>query len=102
SSRDHRALHSFPTRRSSDLRIRAVNKLSWVGQRRCMPLSRIAGEGGPTAQRWEGESCRRRWVSSGGDFLTRLDRNGLEYLLKGRSEEHTSELQSQSNLVCRL
>src|SRR5688572_32474993 len=24
------------------------------------------------------------------------------YLLKGRSEEHTSELQSQSNLVCRL
>src|SRR2546430_4133988 len=24
------------------------------------------------------------------------------YLLKARSEEHTSELQSQSNLVCRL
>src|SRR2546427_7713408 len=29
--------------------------------------------------------------------------NGLEGLLPGeRSEEHTSELQSQSNLVCRL
>src|SRR2546430_12612612 len=26
----------------------------------------------------------------------------LHALLKGRSEEHTSELQSQSNLVCRL
>src|SRR2546427_6046959 len=30
-------------------------------------------------------------------------REALEYLLKtDRSEEHTSELQSQSNLVCRL
>src|SRR5256886_6424877 len=26
----------------------------------------------------------------------------LDYLTKSRSEEHTSELQSQSNLVCRL
>src|SRR5256886_11010410 len=26
----------------------------------------------------------------------------LLHLLEGRSEEHTSELQSQSNLVCRL
>src|SRR2546430_9733396 len=26
----------------------------------------------------------------------------LQFLLIGRSEEHTSELQSQSNIVCRL
>src|SRR2546430_8413456 len=26
----------------------------------------------------------------------------VEFVLQGRSEEHTSELQSQSNLVCRL
>src|SRR2546427_2285687 len=35
------------------------------------------------------------------DLVIRIDsdrRNGAE----GRSEEHTSELQSQSNLVCRL
>src|SRR2546427_5381526 len=30
------------------------------------------------------------------------DRVGLPRGLAGRSEEHTSELQSQSNLVCRL
>src|SRR5688572_32100987 len=37
-----------------------------------------------------------------GDFLDAVD--GLRSLLgcRGRSEEHTSELQSQSNLVCRL
>src|SRR2546430_5732976 len=32
-----------------------------------------------------------------------LERSGLRYRLRlDRSEEHTSELQSQSNLVCRL
>src|SRR2546430_8284267 len=30
------------------------------------------------------------------------ERRSLERALDGRSEEHTSELQSQSNLVCRL
>src|SRR5256886_9664969 len=34
-------------------------------------------------------------------FYTRFDRI-LEIARKYRSEEHTSELQSQSNLVCRL
>src|SRR5688572_21116022 len=29
-------------------------------------------------------------------------RPGMRTTLRGRSEEHTSELQSQSNLVCRL
>src|SRR2546430_7462757 len=28
--------------------------------------------------------------------------NSLQYAARARSEEHTSELQSQSNLVCRL
>src|SRR2546427_2461247 len=41
--------------------------------------------------RWEGEGYRTR----------RLERL-LEQETPARSEEHTSELQSQSNLVCRL
>src|SRR2546430_12426419 len=28
--------------------------------------------------------------------------NGAKSIVEGRSEEHTSELQSQSNIVCRL
>src|SRR5438270_5283196 len=60
-SADHRNLHSFPTRRSSDLRSVASGPMGMPGI-----------------------------VHS---LLDETDR---------RSEEHTSELQSQSNVVCRL
>src|SRR5690606_42038233 len=72
-----RALHSFPTRRSSDL---IGNRLA-----QCLDI---------------------------GDRAVDQTRAGLglaEYVLGGpcgllriRSEEHTSELQSRENLVCRL
>src|SRR5438132_7318519 len=61
---DHRALHSFPTRRSSDLSL--FISLS------CRPSSK-----GTTHMK---------------DTLLKIN----------RSEEHTSELQSHSDLVCRL
>src|SRR5256886_6890231 len=35
------------------------------------------------------------------EYLYSKDVNGIAYI-NARSEEHTSELQSQSNLVCRL
>src|SRR5205085_10084281 len=37
------------------------------------------------------------------DFLTSIleAHNKMAWMLRSRSEEHTSELQSQSNLVCR-
>src|SRR2546427_1051911 len=41
----------------------------------------------------------RAWVSCGTEYAGDAG-DGVE--LEGRSEEHTSELQSQSNLVCRL
>src|SRR5205085_12304811 len=34
--------------------------------------------------------------------VARIDPDRLAQVVDGRSEEHTSELQSQSNLVCRL
>src|SRR5438034_11745302 len=61
----HRDLHSFPTRRSSDL----------------------------------GRPWRRR-TASRTHWGTRRRRRRSRYT--GRSEEHTSELQSHSDLVCRL
>src|SRR5438270_1038247 len=64
-SGDHRDLHSFPTRRSSDL----------------------------SRRRSRGRGSRRAADSA-------VPRNLLRDA--NRSEEHTSELQSQSNLVCRL
>src|SRR5699024_11741402 len=77
---DRRELHSFPTRRSSDLR-----------------SSRSGGTG-------PGAACARRlprpaeWPRPARRALRR--RGGPRR--PARSEEHTSELQSRFDLVCRL
>src|SRR5690606_41526810 len=71
---DHRDLHSFPTRRSSDL----------TGPRR--PRSRCSGGAPAPATSTTSRPAARRPSAT----------------LRRRSEEHTSELQSRENLVCRL
>src|SRR5690242_21622892 len=72
---DHRCLHSFPTRRSSDLSVLST-------------------------------SCRRRLtVPSGMSRVVAISLMGISSRKRSatmRSEEHTSELQSHVNLVCRL
>src|SRR5688572_32504077 len=74
----------FPTRRSSDLRISGARYFSGsVPIARCTALRRSAST--------SSESCNGR-PSGGFSSCGSLP----------RSEEHTSELQSQSNLVCRL
>src|SRR5438270_8768608 len=75
SNTNHPDLHSFPTRRSSDLK-------------------RIAGVCGDSAL-ISLMSCR----PSKSGMTRSLRTRSTEF---DRSEEHTSELQSQSNLVCRL
>src|SRR2546427_4990007 len=42
------------------------------------------------------------WPFALGGFLAIASKYVLQYRGRHRSEEHTSELQSQSNLVCRL
>src|SRR5437868_10599888 len=70
SSAAHRYLHSFPTRRSSDLVACVVNQPSTLEPRHDLPYKRLV-------------------------FAAALER-------LFRSEEHTSELQSRFDLVCRL
>src|SRR5688572_32533571 len=82
---DHRDLHSFPTRRSSDLW--AATLLSvWVQAYNTKLLKK---EELPGTYR---DLLDPRWKG----------KLGIEAKDQDRSEEHTSELQSQSNLVCRL
>src|SRR5437867_10154778 len=69
-----RDLHSFPTRRSSDLFTRSSRFIATTGA--CKPKVGRAYGWLPKA------ACRKSW--------------------KVRSEEHTSELQSPYDLVCRL
>src|SRR5436309_6222975 len=82
-SRPHPDIHSFPTRRSSDLYSRLMHPGGEVA------AARAAGQAG-TAY-----------------ILSTISGHRLEERMKAvpacpRSEEHTSELQSRENLVCRL
>src|SRR5690606_39455166 len=94
---DHRDLHSFPTRRSSDLGdIRKKDKSILTMHRRRVSLHR--------------EISRKTIFITSPNGLTTFPCNDImslpDELFKPyddmRSEEHTSELQSRENLVCRL
>src|SRR5438874_13623768 len=76
---DHRDLHSFPTRRSSDLQLVMPPAVSTTIRARRRADTRDAQLFGAGSQGTQ-EAC-----------------NGHT-----RSEEHTSELQSRRDLVCRL
>src|SRR5688572_32710775 len=78
-SSNHRDLHPFPTRRSSDL--------PWPT---LAPMARSS---------WKPKRVSR---SDGGTTPAREPPIMSPFKAPPRSEEHTSELQSQSNLVCRL
>src|SRR5690349_22198000 len=82
---DHRNLHSFPTRRSSDL---------------ARPISSSTERGSRWMER-PGPCCfstiRQRKLRA-----RPMSSSGTARMAPTRSEEHTSELQSRRDLVCRL
>src|SRR5690606_40719310 len=93
---DHLERHSFPTRRSSDLLDRLCFSIadSGIGVDRETQARLFQ----PFAQA-DAQTTRR----FGGTGLgLAISRERLEQACLGRSEEHTSELQSRENLVCRL
>src|SRR5687768_17856630 len=79
---DHRDLHSFPTRRSSDLMNNVRRQSLGPPRTQCMLFDACA----------EFEPMER--------FLS--ERAQRFQRIFERSEEHTSELQSRLHLVCRL
>src|SRR5690606_40925371 len=97
-----RDLHSFPTRRSSDLPVWALLQIR---------SEKLSGFLKPTAPVWaEAPSlpnCTMRRVKNYAVSATssvllpdvHAAADGLTF--RHRSEEHTSELQSRENLVCR-
>src|SRR5262249_56656446 len=91
SSAAHRALPSFPTRRSSDLCGRASElKIDGVSPARAAQLESAIGGAIPLKPVVLNATSRT--------LLTAYSGAGFNH----RSEEHTSELQSLTNLVCRL
>src|SRR5205814_6786985 len=96
SSLSHRALHSFPTRRSSDLRRGAISRRVRRLRRGSRPRARDArNSDGYLGSRKRRDAAPARTRAAGGGSRTR----GRSV---PRSEEHTSELQSLRHLVCRL
>src|SRR5439155_23699860 len=80
----HRDLHSFPTRRSSDLISPSrLSRTCWPSTSAAASVSRTARARSPRWRSACSSATRRRYSSN-------------------RSEEHTSELQSRGHLVCRL
>src|SRR5205085_3710286 len=94
-------LHPFPTRRSSDLALDAtdVERLEHVAEllvfRHHMAQSRIQSG-------YELQGLRNLLLHAQVHLKHELFAELRDRRLTLRSEEHTSELQSQSNLVCRL
>src|SRR5690606_41687037 len=92
-----RDLHSFPTRRSSDLLtllFRFMTPLIEAGHVYLArpPLYKI---------KWDQRGGDADYVFSDRERDEAIAR-GMAAGKKDRSEEHTSELQSRENLVCRL
>src|SRR5690606_42049105 len=94
----HRDLHSFPTRRSSDL----VEKTE--------PLAKLPRttelkdrETRKDAERRQRQQRRQALYDEIHDLYEKTKSiRAVADRHRGRSEEHTSELQSRENLVCRL
>src|SRR5690606_41426714 len=89
---DHRALCSFPTRRSSDLSLPARGPTCIRPSP--VPLAPCVAPSMAAPMKWP-LKCR-----SATRPLTKPKRTSAA--ASRRSEEHTSELQSRENLVCRL
>src|SRR5690606_41247450 len=85
-SSDHRHLLSYPTRRSSDL-FRRIPR-----PQRGIPVEMLTAN--------LGQKALHDVQQMDDSFLQTVQL--LLDIVKGRSEEHTSELQSRENLVCRL
>src|SRR5205807_10325971 len=85
----HRDLHSFPTRRSSDLPMTGLVQPSQV---------RIE-EPGRTRVGLQAQAPEREGAGVHSDLPRFRGQSIVPFV---RSEEHTSELQSPCNLVCRL
>src|SRR5206468_12038351 len=101
SDHDTRHLHSFPTRRSSDLSTKVEYEFpgtSAFALKATNDIVNLPKRGGTISVRVNGAPDGD--VSSGRGAIV-YDRTATDAHFI-RSEEHTSELQSRSDIVCRL
>src|SRR5687768_18223349 len=88
----HRDLHSFPTRRSSDL----------VPQALAVGVAQVRQVQGAPGQAPQVAGALVACEELGGAIIVGVGAREAAGTVVVRSEEHTSELQSRLHLVCRL
>src|SRR5205807_10139800 len=99
---DHLHLHSFPTRRSSDLNYEGLLELLGTSQAQQRLESDDTTDPGFTGREATVVEAVLKVDPSG--YLVKhpyINQQLNKLLARWRSEEHTSELQSPCNLVCR-
>src|SRR5207302_9870911 len=89
------ALHSFPTRRSSDLARGFISDLPILLLDE--PTASLDAANRAVVVELVGQKKRE-----GVAMVAIVHDDEIRHLIADRSEEHTSELQSRENLVCRL
>src|SRR5690348_7379141 len=97
---DPRDLHSFPTRRSSDLRIQCAAQHPSAKPNRVLRRVSCPPSPQPDTARWCQTAQTRFPPCRRSDTSIQLPQRPS--CCRSRSEEHTSELQSPVHLVCRL
>src|SRR5207249_10952114 len=95
-------LHSFPTRRSSDLNFAVI--FCWLLSSAVVWIGTFAGWQFSNAAPNQDDLARKRYLSTflqhdGGHYSTIASDGYADAPGKRRSEEHTSELQSRFDLV---
>src|SRR5205807_8703993 len=93
----HQPLPSFPTRRSSDLLTCTFTWRHWIQLMISVQVSHSNARAS-VAESWRKLLCQLRAPP----IQKRRSRSRVALVSLCRSEEHTSELQSPCNLVCRL
>src|SRR5205823_12502850 len=96
----HRDLHSFPTRRSSDLRGTPKDNNGAEGSCQTSGFDWCFESGDCRRARYNGRDSGQH-TSAAQEGVANETGVGTR-CVKARSEEHTSELQSLAYLVCRL
>src|SRR5699024_11671059 len=96
----HRHTHSFPTRRSSDLFRELVKKYEGYGENIAFKYKKDGKIEEITYNQYvqDIKKVAEKVISSDVKRVAVIGNNRYEW----RSEEHTSELQSRFDLVCRL
>src|SRR5205814_6838331 len=95
-------LHSFPTRRSSDLTtsLPPMPKL-FAGEEKDVEWATLTAATDNSLAQAEEEGAMET-AAGGGETVSGIGETAGGGAAGGRSEEHTSELQSLRQLVCRL